>query len=280
MSDEATPKKRPPVAAAPSKMPLVAAAVAFVALAAVLAVIKLRRAGETEVIESPVVAAPAKPAAPATPAPAQPAATTAPVSAQPIPPAAVARPATPAAVAPAAPAAADSARTEPREGDVFEGVVNGLGSRGDGRLRLRGKTVYVPGTKEGETVRYRIIQDNDRFLLGERVAAETPLTELAPAPKPAAETAAAAAAPPAVAPATDLPEGVLDGVVSKADAVVAGAEFSVVITDRDRFNPEKNGVCRIGGLVVIVEGVQPGPNRVRIRITERLERRANAVMVR
>ena len=260
---ESTQPHKPRISAAPppvNKMPLIAAAVALIALAGVFAIFKVHKDGQTGVIEP---ASPAKPPA----AKAETGEATAPVAATRTP-AAVRTPA-----APVAPAATAEPHAEPLVGDVFEGLITGLGSRGDGRLRLEGNTVYITGAKEGETVRYRITQQLDRFWTGELVAADTPLTQLLKSDKPAAAEA------PTIEPAKDLPAGVLDGVTSTAEQVQVGTVFSVVITDRDRYNPDKNGFCRIGGFAVIVADTQPGTERVKIRITERHERRADAVIV-
>ncbi len=243
-----------------NKMPLIAAAVALIALAGVFAIYKVKQ-DQTEVIEQPAVTAPAAAGTVAAPTD---------VSGR---EAQTAVAATPVAVRPTVPAVTAGPRTEPLVGDVFEGRVTGLGSQGDGRLRLEGSTVYVPGTKEGETVRYRLVRQFERFWIGEKVAADTPLTQLAKKDKPAVPAAAE------IEPATDLPEGVLDGVTSTAEQVQEGTVFSVVITDHDRFNPDKNGFCRIGGFAVIVADTQPGTERVKIRITKRHERRADAVVV-
>ena len=226
---------KPP--ANPSVLPLGVAALAVLVLGVVAALFLARRDREDAVVEEPPSAAPetaaASSAAPETEVP----------------------------------------RTEPREGDVFEARVTGLGSKGDGRLNLRGKTVYIPGTQTGETVRFRITRDTGRFLLGERAAPGTPLTVLAPVPAPQP------VAMPQPLPPGSLPPGVLDGATAPAEAVLPGVEFSVVVTDHDRYAPGTNGFCRIDGFAVVVARAPPGPDRVRIRLTERLERRAAAELV-
>ena len=65
---------------------------------------------------------------------------------------------------------------------------------------------------------------------------------------------------------------------SAADGAVPGAEFDVVIKDKDRKTPDRDGVARIDGLVVFVPGTQPG-DRVRIRITDRQPRFATAEVI-
>ncbi len=160
----------------------------------------------------------------------------------------------------------DALRTDPGVGDVFEGLVTGEGSRGDGRLRVRGRTVYVAGARRNETVRFRLTQERGRIFLGERMPDDTPLTVLAPLPS----------APVVVVSADTV---VMNAAESDAGTVQAGAVFRLVLEDRDRFNPDRNAFCRIGGFAVVVENAQPGPDEVTIRITERMERRAVAERV-
>lgn len=60
--------------------------------------------------------------------------------------------------------------------------------------------------------------------------------------------------------------------------VALGEEYAVEVTERDRRNPDRNGVARINGLVIFVPDTQPG-DRVRIRITELQARSARAEVV-
>lgn len=60
------------------------------------------------------------------------------------------------------------------------------------------------------------------------------------------------------------------------DPVVVGAEMDVVIAEASSKNPETEGVARIGGLVVFVNGVPTIGERVNVRITDRRERLAFA----
>jgi predicted RNA-binding protein with TRAM domain len=61
-----------------------------------------------------------------------------------------------------------------------------------------------------------------------------------------------------------------------AGHVVAGAELDVVVTEASSKNPTTEGVARIGGLVVFVQGVTAIGERVNVRITDRRERIAFA----
>lgn len=60
------------------------------------------------------------------------------------------------------------------------------------------------------------------------------------------------------------------------DPAVEGAELDVVISEASSKNPETEGVARIGGLVVFVNGVTAIGERVNVRIVERRERLAFA----
>ena len=147
----------------------------------------------------------------------------------------------PAAEAPAAPATA-----------VHTGVVEGVGSRGDGRLKVDDVTIYVPGAAKGDRIVFEIVRKGDRFGTGrlvEKLATDTPAPAEAGAPAATATNAAPAAA---AADAGGPPK--------------EGEERTVTITEKARRNPDTDGVVRLGGMVVIVPGTQPGQT-VRIRIT-------------
>lgn len=59
--------------------------------------------------------------------------------------------------------------------------------------------------------------------------------------------------------------------------VVPGAEMDVVISEESGQNPGVDGVARVNGLVVFVQGVPTLGETVHVRITERRDRAANAV---
>ena len=138
-------------------------------------------------------------------------------------------------------------------------TINGLGSKGDGRAAINGKTVYIPGTQPGETVTVEVTADRGSVLLGKRVG--TAPSPSASAPLPVAR-----------------PDGILDGATAGANTIKEGQLYDVTITDQDRRNPNVNGVTRIGGKVVIVDNSQPGAT-VRIRIRKSLARIAFAEIV-
>ncbi len=60
----------------------------------------------------------------------------------------------------------------PRQGGLYRGTVDGRGRLGDGRVRVGGVPIYVPGTEVGETVTFRITQLRGTHGVGERVDAD------------------------------------------------------------------------------------------------------------
>jgi predicted RNA-binding protein with TRAM domain len=64
----------------------------------------------------------------------------------------------------------------------------------------------------------------------------------------------------------------------RAPHVQPGAEFDVVVRERARRDPERNGVARIDGLVVVIPDCKPG-DRLRIRIIERRPTLAKAEII-
>ena len=137
---------------------------------------------------------------------------------------------------------------KPEEGGLYRGRLTGHGREGDGTLRLDGKTVYVKGAREGELVTFRVLRIADRYIQAETVDAPA-----APAPSAA----------------------VRSGANASADDVQPGAVFDVEIVEPSRRNPDRDGVARIGGLIVIVPDSRPGQT-VRIRIRDRQPRYALA----
>lgn len=126
------------------------------------------------------------------------------------------------------------------------GVVSGVGSRGDGYVRLGGLPIYVPGTAPGDRIVFEVVRRQERHGIG-RLVEKLPASAAAQAPSPAA------AAGPVRLSVGDIHE--------------------VTITERAYRNPEREGVARIGGRAVIVPGVATGQT-VRVRITEVRERMA------
>ncbi len=131
--------------------------------------------------------------------------------------------------------------TEPADGrpdvgadGLVTGVVEGIGSRGDGRVIVDGLPVYVPGTAVGDRIVFAVERRTDRYGTGRLV-----------------EKLSAGGGPPVELKVGDILE--------------------VTITERSRRNPEREGVARIGGRALIVPGVASGQT-VRVRISEVRER--------
>ena len=136
----------------------------------------------------------------------------------------------------------------PVVGGKYRGTIIDIGKKGDGITKVGGKVVFIPGTAKGEEVEFVITEDREsscQALLISKTG-ETPAAE----PRKA----------------------------SAADGAVPGAEFDVVIKDKDRKTPDRDGVARIDGLVVFVPNSQPG-DRVKIRITDRQPRFATAEVI-
>ncbi len=169
------------------------------------------------------------------------------------------------------PGTARSGRPSPVSvGGVYTGVVEDIGRKGEGIVKVQGKVVFVEGAQKGEEVAFRVVEDEDRFARAERVEPGSPAAVPA-APRSAPEPSPAAA----VAPSAD---NIRDGSVSSAEDVQEGRLFDVTVTEPDKKDPSRNGVARIGGLVVFVPDSQPG-ERVVIRIKERRPRFAFAEVV-
>ena len=131
----------------------------------------------------------------------------------------------------------------------------------EGIARIGGLVVVVNGAPTvGERVNVRIIDRKERIAFAEPTGnppGTDPLPEIAPSRPLRAPRAAFV--PPA------------------GDPVVAGAEMDVVISEASEKNPTTEGVARIGGLVVFVNGVTAIGERVNVRIVERRERVAMAL---
>lgn len=160
---------------------------------------------------------------------------------------------------------------------VYTGIVEGVGSRGDGRLKIDGIVVYVPGTTKGDRIVFEIVRRNERFGTGKLVgkleaAAAVPAAEATP-PMAAAADESAASVTNAPAPAVPTP-----AVPDAGGPPKEGEERTVTIEEKARRNPDQDGVVRLGGMVVIVPGTQPGQT-VKIRITSVRERVSFAEVV-
>lgn len=133
-------------------------------------------------------------------------------------------------------------------------VVKEMGRHGDAIVKVEGKVVFLEGAGIGDEVTFTIREDRGTFAIGQLVDRQ-----------PGAAQPAAEAAP------RDTDE-------QSADDAIVGAQFTLTVTERDRQNPETDGVARIGGLVVFVPGTQPG-DVVRVRIVDRAPRFAVSEVV-
>jgi predicted RNA-binding protein with TRAM domain len=158
----------------------------------------------------------------------------------------------------------------PQAGDAAGHVVNGAemdvviteasskNPQTEGVARINGLVVFVNGVPTiGERVNVRITERRERMAFAE------------PTGKPAGTDPLPSARAPARGPFTPRPG-------DPAGHVVPGAEMDVTIEEESTKNPYVEGVARINGLVVFVEGATEIGSRVNVRITERRERMAFA----
>lgn len=126
--------------------------------------------------------------------------------------------------------------------------------RSSGIARLGGRVTFIANARRGQTAVVDLTRIGDR--VNEAVLVKV-LSEVAMPPK----------APPApfVPPPGD-----------PAAAVVTGAEMDVIISEASSKNPETEGVAKVHGLVVFVNGVTAIGQRVNVKIVERRERVAFA----
>lgn len=137
--------------------------------------------------------------------------------------------------------------------EVYTGVVVSVGRLGDGLIKHDGQSVYVAGAQKGERVVFEVTEKRETFWNGRlirKLAAEE-----SGRPRPAA----------------------LEREM-RAPGVQVGGEFEVVVRERERRNPEKDGVARIDGLAVLIPDCRPG-DRLKIRIVERLPTLAKAEII-
>lgn len=145
-------------------------------------------------------------------------------------------------------------------GGVYTGMAKEVGKEGDGIVRVQGKVIFVQGARVGERVKFEVTENVGRFARGRVVEGAVV----------AATPGGVTAAPPPVV--DDTP---MNGDAARADDVVAGRIFDVMITEADRRSPDRDGVAKIDGLVVFVSGGRPD-QRARIRIVQRTPRFARA----
>ena len=127
----------------------------------------------------------------------------------------------------------------------------------EGVAKVAGLVVFVNGaTTIGERVNVRIVDRRERMAFAE------------PTGKPAGTDPLPTYAAPAGRRAFQPRPG---------DPVVVGAEMDVIITEASNQNPATEGIARVGGLVVVVNGATHIGERLNVRIVERRERMAFAL---
>ncbi len=161
-----------------------------------------------------------------------------------------------------APAAGDSTAfvIEGAEMDVIISEASSKNPDTEGVARIDGLVVFVDGATEiGKRVNIRITGRRERMAFSEvtgKPAGEAKLVSGKSARrKPSRSTFTPAAG-------------------DSAAHVIEGAEMDVIISETSSKNPDTEGVARVNGLVVFVEGATEMGQRVNVRITGRGERMA------
>lgn len=130
----------------------------------------------------------------------------------------------------------------------------------EGVARIDGLVVFVDGaTTIGDRVNIRITGRRERMAFAEttgKPAGEAKLVSSTSSRKPRSRFTPTAG--------------------DSAAHVIEGAEMDVVISEKSSKNPGTEGVARVNGLVVFVDGATQMGERVNIRITGRRERMAFA----
>ncbi len=131
-----------------------------------------------------------------------------------------------------------------REGYRYRVYIQDLSREGNaGIARIGGMITFVPNVKKGDVAVVQVTRVN-------RTTANAELVKL--------EKSA---------------------VIKKdKNKVVVGKTYDVVIEQKDRKKPDRDGIARIDGLVIFVPDTQPG-DKVKIRIIERRERFARAQVI-
>ena len=123
--------------------------------------------------------------------------------------------------------------------------------RSSGIAKIGGLATFIPDARRGQTAIVDVTRVRERVVDAVLVKVVSQIALPPKAPRPTF-------APPA------------------GDPVVVGAEMDVVIAEASDKNPGTEGVAKVGGLVVFVNGATTIGERVNVRITERRERLAFA----
>jgi predicted RNA-binding protein with TRAM domain len=158
---------------------------------------------------------------------------------------------------PFVPLAGDSAAhvVNGAEMDVIISEASAKNPGTEGVAKVSGLVIFVNGvTTIGQRVNVRITERRERVAFAE------------PTGKPAGTDPLPASAEPVRRVFQPRP----------GDPVVPGVEMDVIITEASSKNPATEGVAKVGGLVVFVNGATTIGQRVNVRITDRRERVAFA----
>jgi predicted RNA-binding protein with TRAM domain len=151
------------------------------------------------------------------------------------------------------------------EGQRYIAVIEDRSSTGaDGIARIGGLVTFVPNSETGDLVVMDLVSIRGR--VAHAVVVEKLDSGVAVPGRPRAETR------------PRRTESSPDARPQRTMPFAVGDEFDVEITERDRNNPEIDGVTRIQGVVTFVPGTQPGDN-VRVRILETRRTIANAIVI-
>lgn len=157
-------------------------------------------------------------------------------------------------------------------GEIYTGTVVSVGKFGDGLIKRGQQQVYVPGVQKGDRVVYEITEKRAHAWTARLVES------LGAAPAGAGNDRASRSRE--ARSQNNRRDQAQDQSTAniRAPEVQPGNEYTVTIKEKERSNPDKDGVARIEGLAVLIADTQPG-DRVKIRITERRPTLAKAEIV-
>lgn len=130
-------------------------------------------------------------------------------------------------------------------GAIYEGTVTEMGRKGDGIVKVDGKVVFVKGSQLNEKCHFKITDVTQGFNIAQKIKSLSQPQETTK---------------------------------EKDTEVTIGEIYEVKIEEKDRNNPDTDGVARINGLIVFVPGTQPG-DEVKIKIIDKAARFARAEVI-
>lgn len=147
------------------------------------------------------------------------------------------------------------AAIEPRLGYRYKVFIEDESEdRTSGIAKIGGRVTFIPNARRGQTALVDVTRVRERVTDAVLVRV---LSGIAMPPK-----------------AVPVPFEPKPG--DSAGHVVAGAEMDVIISEASSQNPDTEGIAKVEGLVVVVQGVSAIGERVHVRITDRRERIAFA----